>query len=67
MDAALVEQGVQVGEEALDAALRLLRIYAILEKRERVYTFVPRAFTEILQRTQQVERLITIEKRRLAT
>ena len=67
MEAALVEQGVQVGEEALDAALRLLRIYAILEKRERVYTFVPRAFTEILQRTQQVERLITIEKRRLAT
>jgi hypothetical protein len=67
MEAALAGQGVQVGEEALDSALRLLRIYAILEKRERVYTFVPRAFPEILRRTQQIGRLITIEKRRLAT
>ena len=57
--------GVRVNEEELDAALKLLRTYAILEKHERTYTFVPRAFSEILHRTQEVERLIAIEKRRL--
>jgi len=67
LEAALVAHDVRVSEEALDTALKLLRIYAILEKQERTYTFVPRAFPEILHRTQEVERLITQEKRRLAT
>jgi hypothetical protein len=70
LEAALAAQGVQVGvqvnEEELDTALKLLRTYAILEKHERTYTFIPRAFSEILHRTQEVERLIAIEKRRLA-
>jgi hypothetical protein len=65
LEAALIAHGVQVREEELDTALKLLRIYAILEKHERTYTFVPRAFPEILHRTQEVERLIAIEKRRL--
>lgn len=52
-------------DEALDAAFKLLRIYAILEKRERTYTFIPQAFPELLHRTQEVPRLIAQEKRRL--
>jgi len=67
LEAALAAHSVQVDEETLDAALKLLRAYAILEKHERTYTFAPRAFSEILHRTQEVERLIAIEKRRLAT
>jgi hypothetical protein len=66
LEAALAAHGIQVAEEALDTALKLLRIYAILEKHERTYTFVPRAFPEILHRTQEVERLIAQERRRLA-
>jgi hypothetical protein len=66
LEAALAAHGVSVSEEALDTALKLLRIYSILEKRERTYTFVPRAFPEILRSTQEVERLIGAEKRRLA-
>lgn len=66
LEAALAAHDVQVSEEALDTALKLLRIYTILEKHERTYTFVSRAFPEILHRTQEVERLIAIEKRHLA-
>ena len=63
----LAAHDVRVDEEELDATLKLLRTYSILEKQERTYTFVPRAFSEILHRTQEVERLIAIEKRRLTT
>jgi hypothetical protein len=66
LEAALEAHGVEVSDEALDTGLKLLRIYAILQKHERTYTFVPRAFPQILHSTQEVDRLITYEKRRLA-
>ena len=43
----------------------MLQIYSVLQKHERIYTFVPRAFPEILHRTQEVERLVAREKRAL--
>ena len=66
LETSLTVHGVRVDEEKLDATLKLLRTYSILEKQERTYTFVPRAFSEILRRTQEIGRLIAIEKRRLA-
>jgi hypothetical protein len=67
LEATLAAHGVWVDEEAVDTALKLLRAYAVLEKQDRTYTFGPCAFSEILHRTQEVERLIAIEKRRFAT
>ena len=64
IEAALAAQGVAFADEALDAALAMLRIYAVLEKRDRTYTFIPRAFPDILHRTQEVARLIAQEKRK---
>ncbi len=66
LETLLAAEGVRVSEEQVDAALKILQIYAVLEKREREYTFVPQAFFEILHRTQEVARLIRQEKRRLA-
>ena len=65
IEAALDAQGTTFDDESLDAALKLLRIYAILEKRDRTYTFIPQAFPDILHRTQEVARLIAQEKRKL--
>ncbi len=65
LEAALVAHDMPVNEEELDSALKLLRTYSFFTKHERTYTLVPRAFSEILHRTQEVERLIAIEKRRL--
>jgi ligand-binding sensor domain-containing protein len=67
METSLAAYDLQVREEELDIALKMLRIYSILEKHERTYTFVPQAFPEILHCTQEVDRLIAIEKRRLIT
>ena len=61
----LAERGVQVEESDLDAALKLLRVYAVLEKRGRRYEFTPRLFHELLERTQEVERLVRQEVRKL--
>ncbi|HET91460.1 MAG TPA: hypothetical protein ENN99_12105 [Chloroflexi bacterium] len=66
LERTLAALDVEVSTEALDQALKLLRVYAILEKRERTYGFVPHSFPEILHQTQEVERLIGIERRRLA-
>jgi hypothetical protein len=65
LEAVLTAHDVRVNEEKLDSTLKLLRTYSFFRKHERTYTFVPRAFPEILHRTQEVERLIAIEKRRL--
>jgi hypothetical protein len=65
LETALAAHSVQVNEEELDSALKLLRTYSFFKKHERTYSFVPSAFSEILHRTQEVERLISIEKRRL--
>ncbi len=65
LETALAARDVRLSEEALDAALKLMRTYAILDKQGKTYTFTPRAFAEILHRTQEIERLIAIEKRRL--
>jgi len=67
LEASLHTHGIQVSDDALDDALTMLHIYALLQKQERTYTFVPRAFLHILHRTQEVERLIAREKRRLNT
>lgn len=64
IEAALAVQGVAFADEALDAALAMLRIYAVLAKHDRIYTFIPRAFPDILHRTQEVARLIAQEKRK---
>jgi ligand-binding sensor domain-containing protein len=65
LETALAARDVSVSEQALDAALKLLRIYSLLEKRGRTYSFVPRAFPDILHGTQEVDRLIALEKRHL--
>jgi starch synthase len=61
----LAKQGIQVTTDELDTALRMLRTYAILDEQEQTYTFVPRAFHDILQRTRSVKRLIAQTKKRL--
>ncbi len=65
IEAMLTMQEVTFDDESLDAALKMLRTYAILEKRDRAYIFIPQAFPDILHRTQEVARLIAQEKRKL--
>jgi photosystem II stability/assembly factor-like uncharacterized protein len=54
--------GISVSDEALDTSMKMLRVYSLMQKVNRAYQFIPRAFPEILHRTQDVERLIRIEK-----
>jgi ligand-binding sensor domain-containing protein len=56
---------VSVEPENLDDALEMLEVYAILRREDRHYTFNPGHFREILSRTQELGRLIDIEKRKL--
>jgi hypothetical protein len=63
IDDLLAKQGIHVNGNELDAALRMLRTYAILDKHEQTYTFIPRSFHEIMRRTQSIERLILQEKK----
>ena len=65
LERALEQHDIQATDEALDAALNMLSIYSILERRGHRYTFVPLAFPTILRETQEVARLIAQEKRRL--
>jgi Predicted ATPase (AAA+ superfamily) len=61
----LAKEGLQIQAKQVDAALKMLRIYAILDKQEQTYTFIPRAFHDILQRTQPIKRLIDEETKLL--
>ncbi|HEX2993358.1 MAG TPA: hypothetical protein VHP14_00950, partial [Anaerolineales bacterium] len=61
----LAKEGLQIPTNEVDMALKMLRIYAILDKQEQTYTFIPRAFHDILQQTQPVKRLIEQEKKEL--
>jgi hypothetical protein len=54
----LEKHDVILSDQELDIALKTLCIYSILEKRELTYSFVPRAFHNILHRSQEVKRLI---------
>jgi hypothetical protein len=65
IESSLRRHKVSFDKEELDDALRMLEVYAILNRRNRQYTYNPKHFREIVQRTQDVNRLIDIEKRRL--
>ncbi len=65
IEATLASYEISVAAQKLDSALKMLCTYAILEKREKTYTFIPGSFLAILHRTQEVERLIAIEKEQM--
>lgn len=65
IEQALRNYGIEVHNNDLDRALKLLCVYSVLEKRHKTYSFVPRSFYTILHDTQEVERLITNEKEHL--
>lgn len=50
--------------EDVDSALEVLEVYAILKRENRLFSFNPTHFQEILRRTQDVDRLIHLEKRK---
>jgi hypothetical protein len=43
----------------------MLEYYAVLERQDKIYRFVPGSFHSILHRTQNVDRLIMLEKSKL--
>jgi hypothetical protein len=57
--------GIKVLPEDLEAAIKMLCYYSVLGRHNKEYHFIPRAFVEILNRTQDVKRLISSEKKRL--
>lgn len=65
IETALERYGVTPAHADMDRALKMLCMYSVLERKDKTYSFVPRSFPDILHRTQEVERLIAIEKERL--
>lgn len=64
LEQALVKWAIPTSPEQLEAALKLLRVYAILEKDRYGYSFIPQAFPELINQSQDVTRLVELEKRR---
>ena len=55
---------MQVDEEKLADALKMLTVYSILERTGRNYHFVPQSFQRLLNHTQDVDSLVRIERRK---
>ena len=61
----LEKLGLEVDIEDLDKSLKLLCVFSILENDGQNYRYKINSFPEILHQTQNIERLLALEKRRI--
>jgi photosystem II stability/assembly factor-like uncharacterized protein len=62
----LIEHNIDMDSAQIDEALRMLVIYSILFRDGRYYQFIPKAFTDLRDQNLEVERVISIEKKKIS-